>query len=54
MTEYLVWLLISVGGYNTDQVVKIETFKSQVQCEHVRKQLAWPRDAKCVQANVYR
>ena len=57
MIEIMVWLLIaqSDGVYNRGNVSVVERFASEVQCEHVRKNIPGSGnnfDAKCVQARV--
>lgn len=56
MTEALVWMLIAVsgGGSNHGTVTFVGNFKSEVQCEHVRKAIVQMDylSAKCIQANV--
>lgn len=57
MIEVLVWLLISTSDalYNRGGVVVLERFKSQEQCEHVKKNIpaSGSQRAECVQANIY-
>ena len=56
MVEVLVWMLLTTsdGAYNRGTVNSIAMFKTEVQCEHVKKNI--PRsgnwEAKCVQANI--
>lgn len=57
MTIVTLWLLISVGGYGTDQVVLVERFQSAEQCEHVRKHIPLVYESKraqvrCIKAEV--
>lgn len=52
MIEVLVWLLISQNGYNGGNAVVVERFKTQEQCEHVKKNLRDDSRARCIQANI--
>lgn len=57
MATVTLWLLISIGGYNGNQVVLVERFPNAAQCEHVRKSLPFYFDSKrettrCIEAKV--
>lgn len=59
MTTVTLWLLISVGGYNSNQVTVVERFPSAEQCEHVRKSIpfwtaALQKETRCIEAKVAR
>lgn len=57
MIEVMVWLLISTsdGRSNEGNVSVVERFKTQQQCEHVKKLI--PRsvyqESACIQATIY-
>lgn len=56
MVEILVWMLLTTsdGNYNRGNVNSVAMFKTEVQCEHVKKNIPLPGnlEAKCVQANI--
>ena len=59
MATITLWLLISIGGYNGNQVVLVERFPNAEQCEHVRKSLPfWTeekrKETRCIEAKVVR
>lgn len=53
MIEVLVWLLITQNSGSNASTIVVERFKAGQQCEHVRQNLRWPGEAKCIQANIY-
>ena len=59
MTTITVWLLITVGGYNANEVVVVDRFPDAEQCEHVRKAIPfWTegkrKETRCIEAKVVR
>jgi hypothetical protein len=56
MTTVTLWLLISMAGYGGGQVVVIERFVTEQDCEHVRSSLSKQTNAwtRCIQARVAR